>query len=131
MLVPLDGSGLAEAALQPALQLLTALAAPGQGEMHLVQVVDLPSIEGKSLLRAYALKNAQKHAIQEAEDYLKGIAQRLSEAMPADSHLAITWSLMVSNHAARTLTEMVKNLAEDEQEHGYDLLAMATHGRTG
>ena len=31
MLVPLDGSHLAEEALQPALQLLTALAAPGQG----------------------------------------------------------------------------------------------------
>ena len=34
MLVPLDGSRLAEAALQPALQLLTALAAPGTARMH-------------------------------------------------------------------------------------------------
>jgi nucleotide-binding universal stress UspA family protein len=131
MLVPLDGSQLAEAALQPALQLLTALAAPEQGEMHLVQVVDLPSIEGKTLLRAYDIKQEQEHAIQEAEDYLKGIAHRLSEALPADSRLVITSSLMVSNHAARTLTEMIKNLAEDEQEHSYDFLAMATHGRTG
>lgn len=131
MLIPLDGSDLAEAALQPALQLLAALAAPGQGEMHLVQVVDLPSTEDKTLLRAYDIKHEQEHAIQEAGDYLKEIAHRLSEAMPADSRPAITWSLLVSNHVARTLTEIVKNLAEDEQEHRYDLLAMSTHGRTG
>ncbi len=131
ILVPLDGSRLAEAVLQPALQLLTALATPGQGEMHLVQVVDLPSIEDKTLLRAYDIKQEQEHAVQEAENYLKEIAHRLSETMPVNSRPTITWELLVSKHVAHTLTEMVKNLAEDKPEHKYDLLAMATHGRTG
>jgi nucleotide-binding universal stress UspA family protein len=131
MLVTLDGSQLAEAALQPAFQLVTSLTAPGQGEVHLVRVVDLPSIEGKPLLQAYALKDAQEKAIQEAEEYLRGMTQRLSATLPAETRPAITWSMRISNHVARTIAEMVKPLEEEEQEHGYDLLVMATHGRTG
>lgn len=42
ILIPLDGSALAEAAIVPAIQLLTALAAPGKGSVHLTQVVVLP-----------------------------------------------------------------------------------------
>lgn len=131
MLVPLDGSQLAEEALQPALQLLEALAAPGRGELHLVQVVDLPSVAGKPILRAYELKRAQEQAVQKAGDYLTMVASRQFDAIGADSQIAITWSIMVSNHISRTIVEMVKNPGGNEQEKRYDMLAMATHGRTG
>lgn len=131
MLVPLDGSQRAEAVLQPALQLVTSLAAPGQGEVHLTRVVDLPSIKGKSLLQARALKDAQEQAIQEAEEYLREVTQRLSAALPEETRPAITWSTRVGNHVARTIADMVNPLEGQGQEHGYDLLAMATHGRTG
>lgn len=131
VLVTLDGSPFAEAALQPALQLLTALAAPGQGEMHLVHVIDLPSVERKPLLRSYEIKRQQDRAIQEAEGYLQGVAHRLSEALPAETRPSVTWSVMVSNHVARTIARMVTSVEGKEQGHGYDLLAMATHGRAG
>jgi len=131
MLVPLDGSLLAEAACQPALQLLTALVGPGRGELHLARVVDLPSIDGKPILRAHEIKKEQEQAVQEAREYLTGLASRLLEALPAESPMTITWSIMVSNHVSRTIVEMTKYPGESEQESRYDLLAMATHGRTG
>ena len=40
-LVALDGSELAEAAVAPAAELVAALAAPAQGALHLVRVVDI------------------------------------------------------------------------------------------
>lgn len=113
------------------LRMLVPLAGPGRGEMHLVQVIDLPSIEGKPILRAYELKKGQEQAVQEARDYLAGMTYRLFESLPADSQIAITWSIMMSNHVSRTIVEMTKHLGEGEQESRYDLLAMATHGRTG
>lgn len=131
MLVPLDGSPLAETALQPALQLLTALAAPDAAEMHLVQVVDLPAIEDKPLLRAYEIKNEQAQAVKEAEDYLQKVRQDFAQSIPAAVRPMITWSLMVSNHVGHTLADMVKPGEAGQQDHGYDLVAMATHGRTG
>ena len=39
MPVPLDGSPLAEAALDPALQLMTALSGTAQSEVHLLRVL--------------------------------------------------------------------------------------------
>ncbi|HET8840632.1 MAG TPA: universal stress protein, partial [Ktedonobacteraceae bacterium] len=126
MLVPLDGSQLAEGALQPALQLLNALVPVGRGELHLVQVVDLPSIEGKPILRAYELKHMQEQIVQKVRDYLTEVASRHLEALPADSQIEITWSIMVSNHISRTIVEMAGHSAGNEQEKGYDMLAMAT-----
>lgn len=131
MLVPLDGSPLAETALQPALQLLAALTTAGRGELHLVQVVDMPSVAGKPILRAYELKREQDQAVQQARDYLAKIASRLFGSLPADSSIAVTRSIMVSNHVSRTIIEMTEYSEKKEQEDRYDLIAMATHGRTG
>ena len=131
MLVPLDGSPLAEEALQPAFQLLTALAAPGKGELHLVHVIDLPSIEGKTLLRAYALKSEQELATQESANYLKGVVQRLSAISTVEPRPTIVYSTLVSNHVARTIAEMAEHREGGERKHAYELIAMATHGRTG
>lgn len=131
MLVPLDGSSLAEEALMPAIRLVEALSAPGRAEVHLMRVVDLPSIEGKSLVRAYALKNVQEQAIHEAEEYLQAMQRRLLETMPIESHLQITWSITISNHVARTVAGMVEPIENEEPENRFDLVAMATHGRSG
>ena len=130
-LVPLDGSPQAEAVCQPALQLLTALAMPGEAEMHLVQVVDLPSVEGKPLLQAYKLKEEQEEIMQKAEDYLKLTAKHLSATMPRDTRPIITWSLLINKHVARSLISMVNHPEGSKQKGWYDLLAMAAHGRNG
>ena len=82
ILVPLDGSPLAEEALQPALQFLTALTTSeaGRDPPRTHRSRNLPSIAGKPLLRAYELKHEQEQAVQKAEGYLKKIARRLCEA---------------------------------------------------
>ena len=131
MLVPLDGSPLAEAALQPALQLLLALAEPDAAELHLLRVIDLPTIEDKPLLRAYDIQNAEERAAREAENYLQQTMLRLVQSIPIGMRPMITWSFMVSNHVARTLAKMVQPVEAGQQDHFYDLIAMATHGRTG
>lgn len=131
VLVTLDGSPLAETALQPALQLLIALASSGSGELHLTQAIDLPSIERKSLLTAYELKGEHEQAIQEAENYLKGVARRLSDDVPVDAQITITWSSLVSNHVSRAIIDLAHTQEKNERTQGFDLLAMATHGRTG
>ncbi|HEY6407650.1 MAG TPA: hypothetical protein VIY29_09300, partial [Ktedonobacteraceae bacterium] len=41
-LVPLDGSTLAKTAIEPAAQLMAAIAAPGQGTLHLMRVLKPP-----------------------------------------------------------------------------------------
>jgi nucleotide-binding universal stress UspA family protein len=131
MLVPLDGSSLAEAALEPALQLLTALATPDSAEMHLVRVVALPSIEDKPLLRAYEIKSEQERAVKEAEDYLQQVVRGFAQSIPVAVRPTITRSLAVSNHVGSTLAGMSESLETGQQGHSYDLIAMATHGRTG
>jgi hypothetical protein len=51
-LVTLDGSVLAERALTPAAYLVAALAAPAQGALHLLRVVDIPVCYGKGRSQA-------------------------------------------------------------------------------
>ena len=48
VLVPLDGSVLAKAALVPAAQLVAALAAPGPAELHLTRVVALSGLSSSA-----------------------------------------------------------------------------------
>jgi nucleotide-binding universal stress UspA family protein len=43
VLVPLDGSTLAKSAIEPAAQLAAAIAAPGQGSLHFMQVIKPPT----------------------------------------------------------------------------------------
>ncbi len=131
MLVPLDGSPLAETALQPALQLLLALTAPGEGEIHLVQGVELPSIEGKTLLHANEIQHQFERDMRIAGDYLQEVAHRLCLDMPVKARPMITWSTVVSQHVTRSITELALPVEKGQSDHFYDLVAMATHGRTG
>lgn len=131
MLVPLDGSPLAGAVLQPALQLLLALAEPDEAELHLLRVIDLPSIEDKPLLRAYDIQSEEEQAVKEGENYLQQVMQRLVQSIPIGMRPMITWSFMVSDHVGRTLAEMAQPVEAGQPDHFYDLVAMATHGRTG
>lgn len=123
ILVPLDGSALAETALRPAVQLLTALGLPLQGELHLVRVVDLPSAYGRMKSQAHITDTMQEEARQEAERYMNIITERCKlEFAALGFHLQITSSVISNIDVAGTIVK--------EAEH-YDLIALATHGRGG
>lgn len=129
ILVSLNGSALAEEALLPAVELCAALAAPGQGAIHLTYTIKCLSPEGGEL-------NARLHTESrlQAEAYLKSVKQRFLTGDLAAYQLAVTTSVV--NHFETT--DIWKRVLEESEcigdEPGYtgcDIIAMATHGRHG
>lgn len=112
ILVPLDGSPLAEAALGPAVDLARSLRA----ELHLLQVVQPPSYVYPEST-AYLLYDPERD-LAEARQYLDGVATRLRPEG-------------VTVETQSTLGFPTTTIAEVAREQGMDLIVMATHGRTG
>jgi nucleotide-binding universal stress UspA family protein len=119
IVVPLDGSELAEVAIPHAEVVVRATGAP----MHLVQVVDAPhltrvgtvglSVEQTALLATLKQIEAEEVA---AKEYLAAIRERLVERG------LVTTTTVVTG-------EVVPELLSAVQPR--DLLVMTTHGRTG
>lgn len=129
ILVPLDGSTLSEEALQPALQLLAATSAPhSPGELHLLHVVDLPAAYGQTRSQANVTTNMHKEAHQEAETYLKTVALRLLEQLPAERP-HITWSVAANSDVVAAI--LTQAATAHEEGNDYDIITLATHGHSG
>jgi nucleotide-binding universal stress UspA family protein len=132
VLVALDGSSHAEAALAPAAQLTAALSAPAQGTLHLVRVLRLPSMYEYG--QKDSLAEAKEQGMLEAHAYLSTIKQRLHEGTLAILKLSVTSTVWVSMDVASTLlgiAEAGEDMEDVEAAHGCDVIALATHGRSG
>jgi nucleotide-binding universal stress UspA family protein len=154
VLVPLDGSPVAEEALVPAAALAMSLAAPTQGALHLVHVVTEASVGGAwgglgrtgqlapfgSVPPPHAVETpdvvAREAVLNEARSYLERVTERVHrERLGAlgDRTPDITWSVTFGVDAA----EAIVRTAEAGQElpggrvDASDVIAMATHGRGG
>jgi nucleotide-binding universal stress UspA family protein len=138
ILVGLDGSPFAESVLVPAAQLCAALAAPAQGALHLMRVVPTLSglragqelYDGKEAIDAiYAL------AFSDARTYLNDMERRLREPDLAPLNLTVTSSVVDRDDVASTLSKAAESgkYIKDEMEgfDGCDIIALATHGRSG
>ena len=126
VLVPLDSSALAEAALGPALELAGALGA----EVHLLRVVeqvgpaqiagtpvDLPNAADVEEAMAY-VAGAEATDLVDARRYLDGVASAVrATGVVAGVHVA-------AGRAAEVIPAFAR-------EDGADLIALATHGRGG
>lgn len=127
-LVPLDGSFFAKAALEPAAFLVSALAAPARGTLHLTRVVKLAKT---------APEEGRKNPVHRAERYLRLIADQVREELLARSEslaLTVTWSVVVHQDAAEGIISVAEHGERDEGDDvsgGYDMIAMATNGRSG
>jgi nucleotide-binding universal stress UspA family protein len=130
-LVPLDGSLFSEAVLEPTAWLVAALAAPAAGSLHLLRVVGLLPLYEQVYRKAYLATMMQEEARQEAQVYLKSRVQRLREGELANLHLSLTSSVAVSSEVAETIMRMAEHVEAEEGAGGYDLIAMARHGRGG
>lgn len=132
ILVPLDGTPEAEAALSPAAQLCSALAAPGKGTIHLTRTVHQLSVKGEE--EQALVEKMNREARAEAEVYLKNVSQRFLNGDLAPLHLSVTTSV-VSHRDAGTIWKRVLEESEcigDVPGYtGCDIIAMATHGRSG
>jgi nucleotide-binding universal stress UspA family protein len=132
VLVPLDGSLRAKAALTPAAYLATALSAPTQRALHLMRVVKSASSMGEDE------REESEQILHKAKSYLSSTTQHLREGLIAPtiaSHkLALTWSVAVDTDAAAAIVRVAEN-GEDAEGAGIfggcDVIAMATHGRSG
>ena len=117
ILIALDGSPLAEQILEPALSLGRSLG----GELTLLRVVnplgllgDLPVILAPRMGRAVAAQH-----VAEARAYLAETARSLT-----DRALDVKTKVIESERTADAILE-------EAAGHGFDVVAMATHGRSG
>jgi len=119
-LVPLDTSTRARDAIMPAANLVAALSAPGQGELHLTRLVVTPE------------------EVQGAEQHLATTGQRIQDELRAGAdpalHLALNWSVFLASDIA----EGIVSVAEQGEKNGtsgkiaeYDFIALTTHGASG
>jgi nucleotide-binding universal stress UspA family protein len=132
--VALDGSTLAEAALLPAANLVAALAAPAQGSLHLTRVVQLPRVIDVLKGRERIAPWRREQAIDEAMDYLYKMASAVHNSLARGRNLAVTWSIAVDTDVAHALILVAEQGRIDGGTYilgGCDLLALATHGRSG
>lgn len=126
LLVPLDGSALAEAVLTPAVHLCAALAAPGRGTLHLARVLKRPTVaEDEQEYPAYETARA------EAMAYLQTIAARLQQGEAAGLVLTVSASVHIQADVAETLIHVAEHGEggeSSERSEACDVIAMATHG---
>ena len=132
VLVPLDGSAFSEAAILPAAQLVAALAAPMEGEVHLFYVVDVPSVYGKLKSHVHITDVAQEEARQaaqrEAETYIRSMKEAC-EAAFAGTALTVTSTIAFSTDIAGAIVKEAERATDGESAPRYDVIAMATHSR--
>lgn len=110
LLVPLDGSELAERALPYA----TALAVAAGGKLVLVRAALAPA---PATLDGATWAQDQSAAIAEAEQYLAEVARKLRTRVAVETSVPY-------GRAASCIVESIR-------DHAVDAVAMATHGRTG
>lgn len=125
MLIPLDGSQLAEQILEPA----TALATVTKANVTLLRVVqqlaadgDAPDSGRLSGLRPglhVQLQEMDRHERQRAEDYLNQLTERLRQH-------SLNVQTRVISHSRPAAA-----ILDDASAHEVDLIALATHGRGG
>lgn len=123
VLVPLDGSPLAEATLEPAVELATALTTPGAGALHLVLVLLPYEADTTNMPEALAMRGAKS--------YLSGIADRLRAE---HTGLRVTWTVAAQLDVAVAILRVAEQGDDTEGAGvfgGCDVIAMATHGYGG
>jgi len=132
-LVPLDGSELAEAALVPAAELITALAAPAHGMLQLTRVIPFPASEQNNGTHGHKDLQEKVYAIYEAEVYLHEIEECILSGTITHLHVGVDSSIAAGKDVAEALIRLAEH-GEAMESTGLldscDLLVMASHGRT-
>lgn len=129
--VALDGSPLAEAALLPAAHLVTALSLPAEGELHLLQLVHLPTLEEEWNLLLNAEFDFRQAALLEAGRSLRDMRTRFLQSFSEKPGFRLTCSVEECNDVAARLIEIVEKGEGIGTSQASDLLALTTRGYGG
>ena len=114
VMVPLDGSELAEAAVAPALALAESMAADmvlfrvAQRVPRTAKLAEMPDVYDEVVAASY----------REAEDYLNGLRQGLAYERISIEYRAATGGI-------------ARQILDFAAEEGVDLVVLSSHGRTG
>jgi nucleotide-binding universal stress UspA family protein len=126
VLVPLDSSEYAEAALLPAALLACAFSAPARGELHLTRVVSSPE------------ESSSHEEAERARQYLHLIIERLQQHPLTEAGvplaLSMTWSVTVAHDVATGIIQAAESSGKREdagRDAGCQVIAMATQGLGG
>ncbi len=128
-MVALDGSAFAETVLTPAASLSAALSAPHPGALHLVRILRLPTAFEYG--QHDRLARARTEGTREAQTYLRTLEQRFHEGELAKFHLQVTSSVDYDLDVAHRLLTLAWNDLGEDDVVGCDMIALATHGRSG
>jgi len=126
VLVPLDGSELAEVTIVPAALLASALATPARSELHLTRIVASAEEEEES--------NVDEEEVARTEQYLRAVVERWRQRLAkagVPSKMPITWSVGVAGDPASGILHAAEEHVKGEHVKGeevYQVIAMATHG---
>jgi nucleotide-binding universal stress UspA family protein len=144
-LVPVDGSPLAETAIEPAARLAAALASGetgGKPSLHLLYVVQPLPLTATAPL-GYGVQsanlsslNTEMDLVKEGETYLQDLAKRVGEAYAGALGVTITYTSLFGADVAGDILAAAEGTLEaaskGQPPHARaDFIAMATHGRGG
>ena len=138
-LVALDESALARTVLAPTAYLISALAAPAQGILHLVYVEQPGTSQSEAV--QFSERGGQQHGearvsnhLLQVREYLRAVKDQFCNGPGTALHLSVTCSVIVHEDVAEALIRFAEEgdgVEDAEVFGGCDLIAMATHGRGG
>jgi nucleotide-binding universal stress UspA family protein len=131
VLLPLDGSPLAETALEPTIQFLAMLAGTQQATLHLLRVVDMPFSYGKTRSFSHVDELMQAEEVSRAQSYLHEVMGRVQTMLPAGCNLTLGSSVAVDVDVVKAILTEAGAIEDGRAAESYDLVAIATHGRSG
>ena len=133
VLAALDGSSRAMVALLPAAALISALASPERGTLHLMRVVKpVPGEFEDGEQYPFNLCNSEQEVV-EATRYLSTTAEHL-RAGNLGKVVNISWSAIIDTDVARGIMRMAECLDDVKDGDGcgeFDMIALSTHGYAG
>lgn len=125
ILVPLDGSVLAETVLVPAAFLAAALSEPETGRLHLVSVLPFDT----SVQTGERISSLRTRVWNDRQAYLQATARSLREGELRHLKLSITTAVLTCPDVAEALMRVTE--MKHSAEAACDMLALTTHGRSG
>ncbi len=131
LLIALDGSELAEAALEPAITLLRLLAPADQSELHLLSVVDIPFELGRMHGPTFFDRELREQVEQDGKEYLEQVCARLRRGLLADQPIPITTAVILSTNVPGAILTYAERSGDQQRAGHADLITLATHGRSG
>jgi len=131
ILVPYDGSEFAQVALPPLFQLLESVSPTVEHEIHLLQVIAMPTLGYGLGGDAYIPDTYWEKESEKAKQELREFVQLLAHKKPPTLRCTFKTSVVVSPDVTGTILRLAQPSTHGGEGADYDLIAMATHGRTG